>query len=508
MPITNATLDFSDFIAVIFQQKEVEIHEKVLEKMENSFQFLSEFSKNKVIYGVNTGFGPMAQYRISDENQKELQYNLIRSHAAGVGTPLSENAVKALMLARLKTLSLGKSGIPSEVVTFLQQLINNNIFPVIFEHGGVGASGDLVQLAHLALVLIGEGEVFFQQKRRATQEVFKELKLSPIKIKGREGLALMNGTSAMTGIGILNLYYAQRLLNWSIFNSALINELVSAYDDHFSEELNSSKLHKGQQFIAEKMRIQLKDSQLIRKREHYLYKENQEEVFKEKIQEYYSLRCVPQILGPIKDTLDTALEVLMNEVNSANDNPIVDVENKQVYHGGNFHGDYIALEMDKMRLAITKLSMLAERQINYLMNPKLNDVFPPFLNHGKLGLNFGLQGAQFSAVSTTAENQTLSNSMYVHSIPNNNDNQDMVSMGTNAANLTKKVIDNSFEVLAVQSISILQAVYYLNNDEKLASFSAEKIKVLKTIIPKIEEDKPLYPLIKKVKSYLKTNEVA
>jgi len=256
------------------------------------------------------------------------------------------------------------------------------------------------------------------------------------------------------------------------------------------------------------MRIQLKDSQLIRKREHYLYKENQEEVFKEKIQEYYSLRCVPQILGPIKDTLDTALEVLMNEVNSANDNPIVDVENKQVYHGGNFHGDYIALEMDKMRLAITKLSMLAERQINYLMNPKLNDVFPPFLNHGKLGLNFGLQGAQFSAVSTTAENQTLSNSMYVHSISNNNDNQDMVSMGTNAANLTKKVIDNSFEVLAVQSISILQAVYFLNNDKKLSSFSAEKIRVLKTIIPKIEKDKPLYPLIEKVKSYLKNNEVA
>jgi len=235
MPITNATLSFSDFIAVIFQQKEVEIHGKVLDKMENSFQFLSEFSKNKVIYGVNTGFGPMAQYRISDENQKELQYNLIRSHAAGVGTPLSENAVKALMLARLKTLSLGKSGIPSEVVTLLQQLINNNIFPVIFEHGGVGASGDLVQLAHLALVLIGEGEVFLQQKRRVTQEVFKELNLSPIKIKGREGLALMNGTSAMTGIGILNSYYAQRLLNWSIFNSALINELVSAYDDHFSE---------------------------------------------------------------------------------------------------------------------------------------------------------------------------------------------------------------------------------------------------------------------------------
>lgn len=480
-----------------------------MDRISESFDFLKKFSENKIIYGVNTGFGPMAQYKIKDKDRKQLQYNLIRSHASGMGKPMEPLYVKALMLARLNTLALGKSGIHPSAVQTMQELINKNITPLIYEHGGVGASGDLVQLAHLALVLIGEGEVFHKGIRRKTAAVFSEEKITPIQVELREGLALMNGTSAMTGIGIVNIIYARRLLNWSIFCSSAINEIVRAYDDHLSSELNSSKLHIGQQKVAAKMREHLKDSRLTRDRNEHLYSGNNSEkdYFKEKVQEYYSLRCVPQILGPVYDTIENAQNILLEEVNSANDNPIIDVKRKQVYHGGNFHGDYVALEMDKLKLVITKLSMLAERQLNYLLNNKLNNILPPFVNLGKLGLNFGMQGAQFSAVSTTAENQMLSTSMYIHSIPNNNDNQDIVSMGTNAASTTKTVIDNAFEVLSVEVVTIIQALRYLDFNEELSTATRDKMNILKKIIPEFKEDIPLSPILETVKNFIKENEV-
>ncbi|PRX47401.1 HAL/PAL/TAL family ammonia-lyase [Salegentibacter salegens] len=505
----NDALSLEDFHKVLFENTEIQLSSQNLSKIENSFEFLKEFSQNKVIYGVNTGFGPMAQYKIKDKDRIQLQYNLIRSHSSGSGKPMEPLYVKALMLARLNTLSLGKSGVHKSVAEVMQELINKNITPLIFEHGGVGASGDLVQLAHLALVLIGEGEVFYQGKRLETKEAFAKENIEPIKIEIREGLALMNGTSAMTGIGIVNIIYARRLLNWSVFCSSAINEIVQAYDDHLSEELNAAKKHPGQQKIAEKMRNHLKDSKLTRDRNEHLYNDEADKntYFKEKVQEYYSLRCVPQILGPVYDTIEYTAKILIEEVNSANDNPIIDVENEHVYHGGNFHGDYVALEMDKLKLVVTKLSMLAERQLNYLLNNKLNDILPPFVNLGKLGLNFGMQGAQFTAVSTTAENQTLSNPMYVHSIPNNNDNQDIVSMGANAANITKTVIDNAFEVLSVEIITIIQALRYLKFDEKLSQKTRKVLEEMNKIIPEIKEDFPMYKINAEVKDYLKNNEV-
>lgn len=502
-------LNFESFFQVLFLDHHIELDEEIVERISRSFEFLTEFSENKIIYGVNTGFGPMAQYKIKDKDRKQLQYNLIRSHASGMGKPLEPLYVKALMLARLNTLALGKSGIHPSAVMTMQELINKNITPVIYEHGGVGASGDLIQLAHLALVLIGEGEVFYKGERCNTATVFSKENIQPIKIKLREGLALMNGTSAMTGIGIINIIYAKRLLNWSIFCSAAINEIVEAYDDHLSFELNSAKLHVGQQKVATLMREHLKDSKLTRDRNEHLYhaKNPEENYFKEKVQEYYSLRCVPQVLGPVYDTIAHARKILLEEVNSANDNPIIDVDRKQVYHGGNFHGDYVALEMDKLKLVVTKLSMLAERQLNYLLNNKLNNILPPFVNLGKLGLNFGMQGAQFSAVSTTAENQMLSTSMYIHSIPNNNDNQDIVSMGTNAANTTKTVINNAFEVLAVELVTIMQALRYLDFNEKLSGKTKEMVVIFNEIIPEIKEDQPLSGTLEAVKNYIKEHEV-
>src|ERR1019366_1353110 len=282
-------------------------------------------------------------------------------------------------------------------------------------------------------------------------------------------------TSAMTGIGILNIIQAQKLLGWSTILSAITNEVVEAYDDHYSSELNIVKHHKGQNRIAALLRDILKDSKMIRNRSEHLFNGGnlEQTVFEDKVQEYYSLRCVTQILGPVYDTICHAEKIVVDELNSVNDNPVVDHENHNIFHGGNFHGDYVSLEMDKLKIAVTKLSMLSERQLNYLLNEKLNQKFPPFVNLGVLGFNFGMQGVQFTATSTVAENQTLSFPMYVHSIPNNNDNQDIVSMGCNAALMCKKVIDNSFQVLAIQTMTVLQAVDYLERTGKLSPKTRE-----------------------------------
>jgi histidine ammonia-lyase len=243
---------------------------------------------------------------------------------------------------------------------------------------------------------------------------------------------------------------------------------------------------------------------MIRTRSEHLYDNIPEsDVVSDKVQEYYSIRCVPQIMGAVVDSLDYSERVLMDEVNSANDNPIIDMLNQNVYHGGNFHGDYVAFEMDKMRIAITKTSMLAERQLNYLMNHKLNNILPPFANLGRLGLNFGMQGVQFTAVSTTAENQTLSNPMYIHSIPNNNDNQDIVSMGSNSAWLTKKVIDNTFEVLTVQIMSLCQAVDHLGCADNMASETRQFYEGVRSVFPVFTQDEPKYKVMGKITQYLK-----
>ena len=498
---------YEDFKAIVFHKKQVAISKEAKHLIEESYNFLKEFANDKIIYGVNTGFGPMAQYRIEPEDQLQLQYNLIRSHASGCGEVFDIKTVRAAILCRLNSLSLGKSGVHIEAIELMRDLLNYRITPLIFQHGGVGASGDLVQLAHLALVLIGEGEVFYKGLRRPTAEVFAEVGIKPLQIHLREGLSLMNGTSVMTGLAGVNLYYAEKLLDWTVKFSCAINELVQTYDDHFSSELNNAKQHTGQQDIAKLMREFLADSKRTRKRTEHLYQgEHNETVFKEKVQEYYSLRCVPQILGPVLDTLQHTQRIFEEELNSANDNPIVDLPTQQVYHGGNFHGDYISLEMDKLKLVVTRMAMLAERQLNYLLNPKVNELLPPFVNAGKLGFNFGMQGVQFTATSTTAECQTLSTSMYVHSIPNNNDNQDIVSMGTNAATLTRKVIENAFQVLAIEAITIAQAIDILGCYDELSSTTQKWYNEIRTIIPFFKEDMVFYPYLKETTNFLKVRD--
>lgn len=493
----------------VFEGKDFQVDEETHKEVEKSFTFLDSFSKDKIIYGINTGFGPMAQFRIEPDELEQLQYNLIRSHSSGTGAPLDIPYAKSVVLARLNNFLQGNSGISAGVVDQLQLFLNKDIIPEIFEHGSVGASGDLVQLSHLALNLIGEGYVYENGERKKTADVFSKHNIKPLTLNLRDGLGLINGTSCMTGIASLNLIYAKRLVTHAITASAILNEIVEAFDDSFSKELNEVKLHRGQNYIAAKMREYLADSRLIRKRDE-LFKDDaeiQRVEFKKKIQEYYSIRCVPQILGPIVDTLDYAREVVENELNSTNDNPIVNIDVENVFHGGNFHGDYISLEMDKIKIALTKLSMLMERQLNFLLNHNLNNVFPPFLNAGKLGLNFGFQGIQYTATSTTAENQALSNSMYVHSIPNNNDNQDIVSMGTNSALMAKQVLENSFQVMSVHLMAICQGIDLLDDasKEKLSSKTKKVHQDIRKIAAFVEDDTPQSEAIGKVKDYIKEN---
>ncbi len=502
-------IDINQLKAYCIDKKLFEISSELKSRLSKSFNFLETFSSDKIIYGINTGFGPMVQFKIDDDKLNQLQYNLIRSHSTGVGNVLDAENARAVVLARLSNFLQGNSGVSDDVVRVLIDFLNKDIIPEIFEHGGVGASGDLVQLAQLALNLIGEGFVYIDGKRVPANEALKEKNVAPLKVKLRDGLGLINGTSCMTGISAINLIYAYKLMNWSVASSVIINEIVEAYDDSFSEGLNEVKHHKGQQKIAAQMRNFLSDSKLIKSREE-LFTDNEiadKKEFEKKIQEYYSIRCIPQILGPILETLDYAKNIVEDELNSTNDNPVVSVARENVFHGGNFHGDYISLEMDKVRIVITKLTMLAERQLNFILNSKINKLFPPFLNLETLGLNFGVQGMQFTATSTTAESQMLSNSMYVHSISNNNDNQDIVSMGTNSALLTKKVIENGFQVMSIHLAAICQAIDILSSEkrEKLSSKTNEVYALIRKDFPTIRQDVPQFENIKKLVNSLKTS---
>ena len=500
----NSWLKTDDVFRILFEGAPLDEQNLNLEQVEASYEFLKKFSAEKIIYGINTGFGPMAQWRVDDDALEDLQYNIIRSHACGAGAPLSDVDVKAAMLVRLGTLLQGKSGVHPDTIRLLVGMIQHDILPEIPQHGSVGASGDLVQLAHLALAMIGEGRVHYQGAWRNAGEVLSECGLQPLKIHIREGLSITNGTSVMSGIGFVNQFWAERLMQLSLLAGVWMNEIASSYDDFMAEPLNACKHHRGQIETAAALRHLAKGSRCLEKREHALYDgPHKEHTFEHKVQAYYSLRCVPQILGPIWETFDNARRVLEEELNSASDNPIVDAETQNVYHGGNFHGDYISMEEDKVKMGLVRLTMLAERQLNYLLHDRINGILPPFLNMGTLGLNYGLQACQFTATSTTAENQTLAMPNYVHSIPNNNDNQDIVSMGTNTALLCRRVADNAYQVLTVLYMALAQATDCLALADRLAPATRRAYNAVRELQPTIVEDTPFREEMSAIESLLR-----
>jgi histidine ammonia-lyase len=486
--------------------RKVKIHEGVRRKIEESHNFLIRESKKSIIYGINTGFGPMANHLLADNQVWELQTNLIRSHATGMGNPVHPNYVLGAMVIRLNTLIQGLSGVSYELVERLAYFINKRIIPYVPEHGAVGTSGDLVQLAHIALALIGEGRVWHENKLQKAEVVLAKLKVKPYALKPKEGLALINGTSFMSAIAAFVCLDAQKLISLSIKTGALSLELVRGYKDSLSERLHDARPHPGQATIANLMRGVLASSRQLRER-HKIdsktsFSQDVEEL-PEIIQEVYSLRCIAQILGPVHETFKRVAGVVEIEINSVTDNPIVDIKRRMFLHGGNFHGDYVASAVDQLKVALIKLTMLSERRVNFFLNRNINKFMPPFLNLKKPGLTLGLQGLQFVATSTTGNSQTLAYPMHIHSIPTNGDNQDIVSMGTDAALFSAKVSENAFIVLAIEAMVLAQAVDFTKISRKLSRTTSDLYKHVRKHAKPVVDDRYLAEEMDKLMSELR-----
>jgi len=501
------SLTVEDLYAYITNPRtQIKIRQECFVKINRSRLFLEKEMGSRVIYGVNTGFGPMSSHIIGQTELEELQKNLIVSHAVGMGEPLDQVLVLSTMVVRLNTILKGYSGVSRKLVERLKFFIDNRIIPVMPEHGAVGTSGDLVHLAHIALAIIGGGEVFYKNKKYKTKNLFEKLKIENYNLKPKEGLSLINGTAMMTGVAAILCVKAERLFNLAVRTGALALELVNAFEDSFSKELQRVRPHQGQIEVASALRNLLSTSKLLNQRESWqktilIPTDGVKDINKD-VQEIYSFRCLPQILGPILDSLRKTQKDVGTEINSVTDNPIIDVRHKNILHGGNFHGDYISSSLDQLKIGLVKLTLLSERRINFFLNQNVNKQFPPFMNLAKPGLTLGLQGLQFVATSTAAQSQSLAYPHSLHSISTNADNQDVVSMGSDAALLTAKVVDNGFILLTIETITLLQAVDFLKIYPKLSQSSKKLYTALRKLFPKIVEDKVITEKLRKVKNFI------
>ncbi|OQY25547.1 MAG: histidine ammonia-lyase [Desulfobacteraceae bacterium 4572_35.2] len=422
--LTGCDLTVEQIIAVGVGDLNVALDEQALQRCRESREFLENAVEQKhVIYGVNTSFGPMCNKIIDNNSLKALQVNLIRSHAAGLGDPLKPYVAQAVMLIRLNTLVKGYSGVRFELLEFMQWMINNDIAAYIPECGSVGASGDLIHLAHLGLGIIGEGNVYYQDQLRPAAEVFAELGRKPIRLSYKEGIALMNGTSAMTALAAFAIYGAKKLLRVSYVTGAFGIELFGGIDDAFDVDLHDVKPHPGQLETAQTIRNLYQGSTNITRREdmHDQIREQHQDglVFETTInvQDVYSIRCTPQVLAPVTEMIAAATRTVEIEANSSNDNPIIIPKKKKIIHGGNFHGQSIG---------------------------------------------FAFMGAQYLATSTTAENRQLANPVSTNSISCNASNQDVVSMGTIAARKAFRLVSNAKHILTMEVLADLQALSFRN----------------------------------------------
>jgi histidine ammonia-lyase len=343
----------------------------------------------------------------------------------------------------------------------------------------VGASGDLVQLAHLGLLLIGEGPCWAAGRQAEAATALAAAGLAPLRLSFRDGLSIVNGTSAMTALGCAAVLAMRRLTETALAMTALMAELTGLDPAAFGDPLNRAKLHPGQQQAAARLRAQLEGSKRLGAAH---------EGQGRPMQEHYSIRCAPQIVGPMLETLEFVGGVVVNELNSVNDNPVFDPESGQALHGGNFHGEYVAFAMDALKIGAVKCSMLLERQLNFLLNDAVNCILPPFVNLGRIGVELGMQGAQFTATSTAAENQTLAFPTSLHSISCNKDNQDIVSMGANAAWLTLQTLDNAFDIAAIHAVSLSQAVEALGVLDALSPASRAQVLAWRRLAPVFRKD--------------------
>ena len=468
--LNGSDLTVEDIVAIGVGDKQVGLDEAGLERCRESRAFLEkEIDAKRIIYGVNTSFGPMCNKIIKEEEFETLQINLIRSHAAGLGEPLPYYIALASLVVRLNALMKGYSGVLIKLLEHIKEMINRGVAPYIPSCGSVGASGDLIHLAHLALSVIGEGQAYFQGKLMPAKDALTRAELTPMHLKYKEGIALMNGTSVMTALAAFVLFGARKLLRLCCVTTAFSMEIFGGIDDAFDEDLHRVKAHPGQIEIAAIIRSLYKGSKNITLRENMherIRKESTDKPVYEttiNVQEVYSIRCTPQILAPVHEAIEQAVFTTEREVNSSNDNPIIIPQNKKIIHGGNFHGQSIAFSMDSLCMAISTLCNLSERRINKLLDKNLNEGLPEYLIIGTLGLNMGFMGAQYLATSATAENRQLANPAGTHSISCNASNQDVVSMGTVAARKAYRSVSNAKHVLTLEVLADLQALHFRNN---------------------------------------------
>lgn len=465
---------------------------------------------DSVAYAITTGVGKLADVRISADQARELQINLVRSHAVGVGEPLSEFESRAMMLLRANSLAKGFSGVRDVVIDTLCEMLNRGVHPIIPSQGSVGASGDLAPLAHLALVLIGEGEAIFEGKRLGGMAALKAAQIAPITLEAKEAISLINGTQAMLAVGALSLLAAETLADTADVIGSISLDALQGTDVAFDERIHKARPHPGQILVAANLREMLKGSKL---------RERHRECTR--VQDAYSMRCIPQVHGAVRDALAYARQVFEIELNSAVDNPLVFVHQRKVgepppqagkpvtgdvISGGNFHGQPIAFALDFIAIALAPLAGISERRIERLVNPTLSEGLPPFLAPGA-GLNSGFMMPQVTAAALVSENKVLAHPASVDSITTSGNKEDYVSMGMAAAIKLKRVVENTTNVLAIEALAAAQAVDILE-PWKPGPRAQQAISEVRAVSPMMREDRSLAPDFVKVARLISTGKIA
>lgn len=405
--------------------------------------------QNRTVYGVNTGFGKLSDVRIDPDKLSELQLNLVRSHSCGLGSPLSEAEGRAMLLLRANVLACGLSGARPVIVDALVAMLERGVTPVIPEKGSVGASGDLAPLAHLALAAIGEGEAFYQGERLASSEALKRAGIEPLQLEVKEGLALLNGTQAMGAVGALALHRAERVTRLADVAGAMTLEALKGTPVAFDERIHAARPHAGQIDVAAHLRGLLAGSEI---RKSHL--ENDP-----RVQDAYSLRCMPQVHGAVRDVLRHARGIVETETGSATDNPLVFAETGDVLSGGNFHGAPLALAFDYAAIALTDLMSITERRIDRLINPDANEDLPPFLTR-QAGTSSGFMMLQVTAVALLSEAKILAHPASIDNVPTDGGKEDHVSMGMTAATKLRSIVDLAEAATAIELITAAEALEY------------------------------------------------
>jgi len=473
--IDGEHLSLKELYSVAFDYEKVGIDTTVIELLKQRRQFLEEDSKTHTIYGVNTGFGILADKKISPGDLEILQRNLVLSHAAGTGKTLQKELVRAIMLVRANSLCKGLSGIRPDVVSHLVDMLNLDVIPVVPEKGSVGASGDLSPLAHIAMGMIGRGKCLFKGEVIESREALKRVGLEPIVLKAKEGLSLLNGTAFMAGIGGCAAHIARRIFEEAITVSAMSVDALMGSTSPFDARIHLARPHPGQGYVSKCLRESLEGSEI---RNSHLKCD--------RVQDAYTLRTIPQVYGAVYDTIEYAREVIEREINSATDNPLI-FENGDVISGGNFHGEPVALVLDFLSIALTDMANMIERRIDRLVNPKLNDL-PPFLTTGREGLNSGYMIWQYTAAALASENKTLAHPATADSIPTSGFQEDHVSMGAWAARKLWIILDNLMTMISIEALLAYRALGF-RHPKKSGSSIERLFSEIKEVVPEYLEDR-------------------